>query len=172
MSVANSRQLAEFADRCALPAVLHLGVVEEQTVRFAEVEFAAGDDRVRPGFLVAAVGLLEAAMFLEAVGRGFNEDHRALVLRAQVKPVIGINDRPFAQLIVLPLGGARLEVLAGPALVIRMAIDKIADLDDAAVLVAQNLIGIDLFGGELPAGFGDLEQITKNIPPAYRSEEH
>src|ERR1017187_1419327 len=160
MSVANSRQFAGFADRCALPGLLRLHVVAEQNVLVAEVEFAAGNDRVRPRFLVTAVGLLEAAAFLETVGRGFTQGHCALVLRAQVKPVIGINDRTFAQLIVLPLGGARLEVLAGPALVIRMAIDKIADLDDPAVLVAQDLIGIDLFGGELPAGFGDLEQIT------------
>src|ERR1017187_6769996 len=139
MSVANSRQFAEFADRCALPGLLRLHVVAEQNVLVAEVEFAAGDDRVRPRFLVTAVRLLEAAMLLEAGGRGFNEDHRALVLRAQVKPVIGINDRAFAQLVVLPLGLTALEVLARPAFVIRMAIDKIAELDDAAVLVAQNL---------------------------------
>src|ERR1039458_10066256 len=89
MSVANSRQLVEFADRCALSGLLRLHVVAEQNVLVAKVEFAAGDDRVRPRFLVTAVGLLEAAMFLESVGRGFNEDHRALILRAQVKPVIG-----------------------------------------------------------------------------------
>src|ERR1039458_7480256 len=141
MSVANSRQLAEFADRCALPGLLRLHVVAEQDVLVAEVEFAAGDDRVGPCFLVTAVGLLEAAMFLESVGRGFNEDHRALILRAQVKPVIGIYYRTFAQLIVLPLGGTRLEVLARPAFVVRMAIDKIADLDDAAVLVPQDFVG-------------------------------
>src|ERR1019366_10414033 len=142
MSVANSRQFAGFADRCALSGLLRLHVVAEQNVLVAKVEFAAGDDRVRPRFLVTAVGLLEAAMLLEAGGRGFNEDHRALVLRAQVKPVIGINDRAFAQLVVLPLGGTRLKVLAGPALVVRMAIDKITHFDDTAVLVAQDLVGI------------------------------
>src|ERR1035441_9558904 len=62
MSVANSRQLAEFADRCALPGLLRLHVVAEQDVLVAEVEFAAGDDRVGPCFLVTAVGLLEAAI--------------------------------------------------------------------------------------------------------------
>src|ERR1035441_9384238 len=158
MSVAKSRRLAEFADRYALAGLLRLHVVAEQDIHVAEIKFAASNDRVGPRFLVAAVRLLEAAMFLEAVGRSFNQDHRALVLRAQVEPAIGIEDRAFARRGALPFGLAGLEILAGPALVIRMAIDKIVHLDDAAVLIAQHLVGIDLLGGELAAGVADLEQ--------------
>src|ERR1019366_8642823 len=160
MSVANSRQLAEFADRYALAGLLRLHVVAEQDVHVAEVELATGNDGVGPRFLVAAVRLLEAAMFLEAFGRSFNEDHCALVLRAQVEPAIGIEDRALARRGALPLGLAGLEVLTRPALVVRMAIDKIAHLDDAAVLVAQHLVGIDLLGGERAAGVADLEQVA------------
>src|ERR1017187_7354040 len=129
MSVAKSRRLAEFADRYALAGLLRLHVVAEQDIHVAEIKFAASNDRVGPGFLVAAVRLLKSAMFLEAVGRSFNQDHRALVLRAQVEPAIGIEDRAFARCAALPLGLAGLEILAGPTLVIRVAIEKIAHLD-------------------------------------------
>ena len=140
--------------------LLGLYVVAEQDVHVAEVEFAGGDDGVGPGFLVAAAGLVEAAMFLETVGRGFNEDHRAFVLRAQIAAAIGINERAFARRFALPLGGAGFEVLARPARVIRVAIDKRTQLDDPTLLVAQDFVGIDLLGGELAAGRGDLEQVA------------
>ncbi len=82
-------------------------VVAKEGVHVAQVELAVGDDGVRPGLFVAAVGLLEAAMFFVAVRRGFDEDDGAFVLGAQVEAVVGVDEGAFAELVVAqPLSSA------------------------------------------------------------------
>src|SRR5882724_9802779 len=106
---------------------------------------------------------------------------------------IGINQAAFAEFIAgLPFGLAGLEVLASPAFAVRVAVGKVADFDDAAVVVNHDFVGIDLTRGEtaparrdfeeVAAGAitgGDVDQVVvinrgrdnRYLPPAWRAPE-
>src|SRR5689334_25394596 len=72
-----------------------LYVVAEQHLLVADIQFAVGEDRVCPGRLFRAVGLLETAALKIFFTIRFNEEHRA-GLGAVVNPAVAEDDRTFA----------------------------------------------------------------------------
>src|SRR5205085_3277781 len=76
--------------------LLRLHVVAEQHILVADIEFAIGEDRVCPGRLLRAVGLLEAAALKVFLTARFNQQHRT-GLGAVVNPAIGEGDRTFTR---------------------------------------------------------------------------
>src|SRR6266436_2074941 len=74
---------------------------------------------------------------------------------------VGIDQRAFAEFFfVLPLGFAGLEILAGPAFAFGIAVEIIAHLDDAAMMVGHDFVRIDLLSGELAAAGRDFEKVA------------
>ncbi len=71
-----------------------LHVVAEQHILVAQVQFAVGNNRVRPSWLSAAVGLLEAATLEVFLRVWLNQEH-GTVLGAIVEPAIGQSHRAF-----------------------------------------------------------------------------
>ena len=106
---------------------------------------------MRPALLAAAVGRSKPALF-PVTGRGSLEEgnHAFLSFLAAVEVAIRVNERAFAQLVLLlPPSLARLEFLAGPALAVGMAIEIFAEFHDAAVVVDHNFVGVHLRGREV-----------------------
>jgi hypothetical protein len=101
-------------------------------------------------------------MLLEAFRRHLNEHHRTFaVFLTQVKMAVSAHQASLAQLLpVLPLGLASLEVLARPSFPIRIAVNKFAHLDDTAMVVAHDLVCINLLRAELTAFYVDFEKIA------------
>src|SRR5437773_3719070 len=101
-----------------------LHVVAQQQVLIAQVKLASRYYRVRPAILVRSLRLREPPVFFVAVGPGLDQrDGAALAFLTQIQMAVGINQRAFAQFVFfLPLDLAGLEVLAGPALAVRIAI--------------------------------------------------
>src|SRR4051812_19062120 len=93
-----------------LPRILH--VVAQQRVPVAQVQLAAGHDRRRPGVLVAAVRLAEAALLDVLLRVGLHQHHGPL-LAAVIYVPVGIGDRSLpAAPRVIPQHLAVLEVHA------------------------------------------------------------
>src|SRR4051794_4494914 len=77
--------------------LLRLHVVAQQDVLIAQVQLAAGDDRVRPATGLAAVGLIESAAFVVAGRRRVDEhDGARAVLLPEIEVTLGVADRAFA----------------------------------------------------------------------------
>src|SRR5262249_39935406 len=69
-------------------------------------------------------------------------------------------DRALFELaLLLPNRRASLEILAGPAFAVRIAVDVIAHFHDAAMMIHHNFVGIDLRGGERTS-FGHSKQVA------------
>jgi hypothetical protein len=89
----------------------------KQHVLVAQVQFAVGNDRVRPVRCLTAVGMLESATLNVLLGAGLEQDHRAVLLEV-VDAAVGQGDRallnaPAAGLVALvPQDLAGLEVEA------------------------------------------------------------
>ena len=63
------------------------------------------------------------------------------ILAAEVKMAIGVCDRAFAGFVLLlPDGLACLEVLAGPAFVVRKAVKVFTNPHDASVMINHHLV--------------------------------
>ena len=71
-------------------------VVAEQVVFVADVEFAGGNDWMRPCAFPGTVRLLEAAMLLVTVGTGLDEHERAFLLGANDETIVGVSEGAFA----------------------------------------------------------------------------
>src|SRR5262245_21308618 len=70
------------------PIALLLHIVAKQIVLIAQIELAAGDDRMRPAFPVV-YGQLELPIELIALGRSFDQGHRAILI-AEVELPVGV----------------------------------------------------------------------------------
>src|SRR5205807_57376 len=82
------------------------------------------------------------------------------VLLTQVEMAISIRETTFAKfLFVLPSGLAGFEVLTGPAFAVGVAINAIANENDAAMMIHYDFVGINFFDCELSASFGNLEEV-------------
>src|SRR6266853_1665084 len=116
---------------------------------------------MRPGFFAAPVGLLEAPMFPIADRAGLDESDCPLVLLPQIEITVGTNQRTFTQFVLfLPARRAGPEVLAGPSFTVGIAIDRIANSDHAAVVVAHDLVRIKLLRREPALREGHFEQVA------------
>src|SRR5258708_7242495 len=141
---ANERELLQPNRTLLVPSALHwrsfaVKSIAQQHILIAQIQPPARNDRVRPGLLAAAVGLLEAAMFPVAGRAGLDEGDRPRIFLAQVEMAVCTDERTFAKLVpLLPARHAGAKVLAGPAFAIGIAIDKIAHADPPAVVVAHD----------------------------------
>src|SRR5439155_24978860 len=100
---------------------LRLHVIAKKHIVVAQIEAAAGDDRVGPGRPLAAVGLLEARLLLVAGGTGLDESDLVALLATHVEVAVGCGHRAFAHGAGLSLALTRLEIDAGE-LVARCAV--------------------------------------------------
>ena len=140
----------EFA--CRLPClggmnVLSLFDVEtEEQLLVTQVESSVRDDGMRPNFSAWAtlLGLgiqLEATMLFPAFRRGFDQGDRAIALRLAVESSVGIGNGSLAQgSLFIPLDLAGLEVLANPTVPVGVAVQMVAQLDHAAMVVLHVLV--------------------------------
>ena len=94
------------------PTLLRLHVVAEQQILVANVQFAVGNDRVRPGRRPAAVGLVKAAALDELFSVRLDQEHGAL-LGAIVEPPVRQGQRALRGLAIAPQNFAGLEVETG-----------------------------------------------------------
>src|SRR5262249_42866170 len=134
-----------------------------EPVLLAEIEFAAGDDGVRPTRR-AAVRDGKGALFLVTFRRGFDQSHGA-VLVAEIEVAVGIDHRGGAVARGLPLlpndlAGLQLDASGSAGIVAVAGVNVIADEDHAAVVVLQfsGAEEIDLFGPHAVAVALELEQ--------------
>src|SRR5262249_3230279 len=125
-------------------ASLRLDVVAEEGAALVQEEFAAADHRVRDRLAPAAAGRAEAALLLVAVRLGLPQGPLA-VLAAGVQHPVGRRDGRLADAAVVPLLLAGLEVEADQAARVG-AVDVVADAHDAAVVVGQVAVLVDLLG--------------------------
>src|SRR5437016_8483200 len=100
-----------------------LHVVAEQYILVAQVQFAVGNDRVRPGRLLAAVGLVEAATLDVLLRIRFDQEHGAL-LGAIIESAIRQGHRAFRRralaavaLVPQEIAGLEVETNKGATLV-------------------------------------------------------
>ncbi|MPN45647.1 hypothetical protein SDC9_193216 [bioreactor metagenome] len=94
-----------------------------------------------------------------------------LILLAEKEFAIGAHDSAFTHRLVLPLRFASLQILAGPAFVIRMAIHKIAYEDHAAMMIGYDLVVINLFNAEFAIGGRDFKKVAAcSVSRAYVNE--
>src|SRR5208282_6346221 len=114
---------------------------------------------MRPTVFRASVGLVKAAFFPVAVRGGLGQRDNALSrLAAQIKMAVGASERAFANPFIAPNQVPGPELLANPALAIRVAVEVLTHPHHTAMMVDHVLVRIDLPGLERASGLGDLEQ--------------
>src|SRR5262245_18034248 len=86
-------------------------IIAKQHFLIAKIEFAVGDDGMRPGIVAATEGLIEAPAFHVFVRIGFDQNHRSSFI-AIVEPAVGVGDRAFARSVILPADLSGLEIQA------------------------------------------------------------
>src|SRR5262249_37627767 len=94
----------------------------------------------------------------------------AIPLAAANELPVSNGDRPLADASRTPQHFARLELHANPASAVGMSVDVIADQHNAAVVIIEVLVGINLECIELAAARGDAEQVAPDV--IARSHEH
>src|SRR5438477_12517150 len=97
---------------------------------------------------------------LPAVGCGFDQNGRALVLTITVEMAVGVGQGAFAKpLFLLPNNAAGLELLADPPCAIRVAVEIFIHPDHSAVVIHHVLVRVNLLAPEGPVGIGgDLQE--------------
>src|ERR1035437_7356268 len=117
--------------------LLLLHVVAEEHITVSQIEAAARNDRMGPTVFVAAVGLVEAAFFRPARGCRIEQHHGSRsAFSAEIEYTARACERALSQFLFFPpYHFAGLEVLAKPAFAIGMAVELVAHLHHAAVLV-------------------------------------
>src|ERR1035441_10190210 len=94
-------------------------------------------------------------------GGSGQQDHRAGVFFPAIEHTVSVGHGTLVDLLLLcPDDFAGLEVLAGKSLAIRIAVDAIAHLYDAAVMVDHGFVGIHLLGRKCPGTGGYPEEVA------------
>src|SRR5207237_859410 len=79
------------------------------------------------------------------IRRRFDQERRANILAITIEVTVGIGQRTLGQFIpLLPDKTAGLEVLAHPALAIRVAVQVVPQQDDTSVVIHHILVGVNL----------------------------
>src|SRR5262249_17672258 len=100
---------------------------------------------MRPAILATASRRGEAPFLDKAFRGGFEQRHDAVFrFFTTIEAAVRGGDRAFVELaLLLPDRLARLEILAGPAFAVRVAVEVIAQFHDAAMMIHHDLVGID-----------------------------
>src|SRR5687768_11716271 len=102
-----------------------------------------------PATLIGALRLIEAALFVETFGGGFDENDCALAaFGTEIQMAIRVGNRAFVQPFLGPDAIAAFEFLARPALAVGVAIEVLAEANDAAVMVHHHFVHVNLVGRE------------------------